>query len=56
MATPHAAGVGAMLADLGVGGLDARERILDTARGSGIPTAPASVTGPRLDAAAAVQP
>jgi subtilisin family serine protease len=56
MATPHAAGVGAMLADLGVGGLDARQRIIDTARGSGIPTAPASVTGPRLDSATAVQP
>ncbi|MDK3256974.1 S8 family serine peptidase [Blastococcus capsensis] len=56
MATPHAAGVGAMLADLGVGGLDARHRIIDTARGAGIPTAPAGVTGPRLDAAAAVQP
>jgi subtilisin family serine protease len=56
MATPHAAGVGALLADLGVGGLDARQRILDTASGSGIPTAPASVTGPRLRAASAVQP
>lgn len=55
MATPHAAGVGALLADLGVGGLDARQRMIDTARGAGVPTGPASVTGPRLDAAAAVQ-
>ncbi len=55
MATPHAAGVGALLADLGVGGLDARQRMIDTARNAGEPTGPASVTGPRLDAAAAVQ-
>ena len=56
MATPHAAGVGAMLSDLGIGGLDARDRIIGTARSAGVPTAPGSVTGPRLDAAAAVQP
>jgi serine protease len=56
MATPHAAGVGALLADLGVVGLDARQRIIDTARSAGVPTAPAAVAGPRLDAAAAVQP
>lgn len=56
MASPHAAGVGALLADLGVGGLDARQRIIDTARSSGTPTGPGAVTGPRLDAAAAVQP
>lgn len=55
MATPHAAGVGALLADLGVGGLNARQRMIDTARNAGEPTGPASVTGPRLDAAAAVQ-
>ncbi|MGA8845422.1 MAG: S8 family serine peptidase [Nocardioides sp.] len=56
MATPHVAGVGALLADLGVGGLDARQRLIDTARGAGVPTGPASITGPRLDAAGAVQP
>ena len=56
MATPHAAGVGAMLADLGVGGLDARQRIIDTARDAGTPTSPGAITGPKLDAAAAVQP
>ena len=56
MATPHAAGVGVMLADLDNGGLDARKRIIDTARGSGTPTSPGSITGPKLDAAAAVQP
>ncbi len=56
MATPHVAGVGALLADLGVSGDAARQRILDTARGAGIPTGPAALTGPRLDAAGAVQP
>lgn len=35
MATPHAAGVGAMLADLGVPGAAARQRIVDTARNAG---------------------
>ncbi|TDD68070.1 hypothetical protein E1262_16830 [Jiangella aurantiaca] len=56
MATPHAAGVGAMLADLGVSGAAARQRIVETARDAGTPTLLGSVTGPRLDAAAAVQP
>lgn len=56
MATPHVAGVGALLADLGTSGAPAKQRLIDTARGAGTPTAPASITGPRLDAAAAVQP
>lgn len=56
MATPHAAGVGAMLADLGVSGETARQRIIDTARDAGSPTLVGSITGPRLDAAAAIQP
>jgi subtilisin family serine protease len=56
MATPHAAGVGALLADLGVSGAAAAQRVVDTARDAGTPTGPGSVTGPRLDAAAAVQP
>lgn len=55
MATPHVAGAGALLADLGIGGLDAGQRITDTARGAGIPTLPGALTGPRLDVAAAVQ-
>lgn len=55
MATPHVAGVGALLADLGVTGPEAGQRIVDTARGGGVPTLPAALTGPRLDAAAAVQ-
>lgn len=56
MATPHAAGVGALLADLDVTGDAARQRMLDSARDGGTPTLVGSVTGPRLDAAAAVQP
>lgn len=55
MATPHVAGVGALLADLGISGPEAGQRIVETARNSGIPTGPAALTGPRLDAAAAVQ-
>jgi subtilisin family serine protease len=53
MAAPHAAGVGALLAEQGVTGLDARQRILDTAAVELLPLGTA-VTGPRLDAAAAV--
>ncbi len=56
MATPHVAGLGAMLADLHVTGAAARQRIIATARAAGTPTLVGSVTGPRLDAAAAVQP
>ncbi len=56
MATPHAAGVGALLAELGVSGAVAKQRIVDTARDAGTPTGPGSASGPRLDAAAAVQP
>jgi subtilisin family serine protease len=54
MATPHAAGVGALLADLGVTGAAARQRIVETARDAGTSTLVGSVTGPRLDAGAAV--
>ncbi len=56
MAAPHVAGVGALLAEQGVTGEAAAQRIIDTAR-RGLPlpiTLPGSLDGPRIDAAAAV--
>jgi len=53
MASPHVAGVGALLAELGVHGREARQVIIDTAGGLPV-TAPGGVTGPYLDAQAAV--
>ncbi|PVG80954.1 hypothetical protein DDE18_20550 [Nocardioides gansuensis] len=52
MAAPHVAGVGALLAQQGITGATAAQRIVDTAR-TDLPLTTA-FTGPRLDAAAAV--
>lgn len=54
MAAPHAAGVGALLAELGVTGSSAAQLIIDTARKAGSTVLAGGVAGPRLDAAAAV--
>lgn len=54
MATPHVAGVGALLASLGVKGNDARQWIIETSRRDGLPTLVGGLTGPRIDAATAV--
>lgn len=55
MAAPHAAGVAALLASMGVTGATARQIIIDTARGAGSPALVAGQAGPELDALAAVQ-
>lgn len=60
MASPHVAGVAALLAEQGITGLDARAHLIDTAVGFGGVDGAVSVSGPAgyggryLDAAAAV--
>lgn len=54
MATPHVAGVGALLAQQGITGAAAASLIVQTARNRSSFTLAGGLTGPRLDAAAAV--
>ena len=60
MASPHVAGVAALIAELGITGLDARTHLINTASGFGgfdgllNVSGPAGVGGRHLDAAAAV--